>query len=272
MAVAASVPMTETATLAEDLALLKDAAAEAGRIALRYFKQNPDVWMKGGTSPVSEADIEVDRFLMKRLLAARPDHGWLSEETADNRPRLAARRFFVVDPIDGTRAFIDGRSTWCVSVAIVEDGRPIAGVLECPAKKETYAATLGGEAWKNGVGLSVAAGHEGQIRVAGPAAFLDAAPEALRGRMKRVSYIPSLAYRIAMVADGSLDASFCKPNSHDWDLAAADLILTEAGGRILNADGVPPRYAGPDPKHGALVAGSGDVLDAMVRVIAEDQA
>ena len=112
-----------------DLSLLVDTAREAGQIAMRFFKQSPEVWMKGGTSPVSEADYAVDAFLRQTLLSARPDHGWLSEETADGLARLSARRTFVVDPIDGTRGFLEGADRWCVSVAIVEAGRPIAGVL-----------------------------------------------------------------------------------------------------------------------------------------------
>src|SRR5690606_32518652 len=119
-------------TAAEGLNLIRDAARDAAAIALRYFRKDPQVWWKEGISPVSEADFEVDRFLRERLTAARPDYGWLSEETADNAERLSARRTFVVDPIDGTRAFINGLETWCISIAVVEDGRPVAGVLNCP--------------------------------------------------------------------------------------------------------------------------------------------
>ena len=124
------------ADLAADLTLLVDAAREAGQIALRFFKQSPEVWLKGGTSPVSEADYAADSFLNEALIAARPDYGWLSEEAADNAARLSARRTFVVDPIDGTRGFLEGRREWCVSIAVVENGRPIAGVLECPARRK----------------------------------------------------------------------------------------------------------------------------------------
>ena len=141
--------------LAGDLALLLESAREAGRIALRYFRQSPEVWLKGGTSPVSEADYAADHFLNETLLAARPGYGWLSEERADDAARLAARRTFVVDPIDGTRGFLEGRREWCISVAVVERGRSIAGVLECPARKETFSAVLGGGAFKNGERLTV---------------------------------------------------------------------------------------------------------------------
>ena len=252
---------------AADLALLIDAAREAGRIALRFFRQSPEVWMKGGTSPVSEADYAADHFLHDTLLAARPGYGWLSEERADNPERLRVRRTFVVDPIDGTRGFLEGRRDWCVSVAVVEAGRPVAGVLECPARKETYWATPEEGAFRNGKPLKVQDPQPVSL-VGGPADMVRALPPELQGRIRRAEYIPSLAYRLALVADGTLAGSFVKPNSHDWDLAAADLILQEAGGRLLGDQGNPPTYGGRETRHGALVAGSGDLLAEMARVIA----
>ena len=252
--------------LAADLALIRDAAREAGEIAMRHFRNDPDVWMKEGASPVSAADIAVDTFLRRTLSAARPDYGWLSEETVDTPERLVARRTFVVDPIDGTRAFIQGRRTWCVSIAVVEAGTPLAGVLDCPARGEFYEARAGGPALLNGAPIAVAATHAGP-RVAGPKAMLRQAPSWLRGGPE-IAYIPSLAYRIAMVASGALDATFVKANAHDWDLAAADLILRRAGGRLIERDGAAPAYAGRDPRHGVLAAGSGALLDTMASVLA----
>ena len=167
-----------------------------------------------------------------------PDYGWLSEETVDGAARLAARRTFVVDPIDGTRGYLEGNSRWCVSLAVVDQGQSIAGVLECPARKETFEAVLGGGAYRNGLRLQVGKSREDPA-IGGPREFVEALPAALRDRVRRAVYIPSLAYRLAMVAEGSLDASFVKPNSHDWDLAAADLILREAGGRLLDERGKP---------------------------------
>jgi myo-inositol-1(or 4)-monophosphatase len=254
------------ADLAGDLALLVESAREAGQIALRFFKRSPEVWLKGGTSPVSEADYAADNFLNEVLLAARPDYGWLSEETDDDAARLKAKRTFVVDPIDGTRGFLDGRREWCVSVAIVENGRSIVGVLECPAKEETFVATLGGGAFKNDKRLT--AGETGAAAlIGGPADMVRALPADLGQRIRRAEYIPSLAYRLAMVADGTLDASFVKPNSRDLDIAAADLVLREAGGDLVNEHGRAPAYGGRETRHGALVAGSGELLAAMARVI-----
>src|SRR5262245_1001944 len=254
-------------TAGADLSLILDAAREAGRIAMGFFNRSPEVWMKAGHSPVSEADYAVDADLRETLTAARPDYGWLSEETADSPVRLSASRTFVVDPIDGTRAFLDGRSTWCVSIAVVEDGEPIAGVLECPVKNALFSAERGAGAFLNGAAIRVKDPGE-TFDVAGPNLFVQATPEDLRERFRTVPYIPSLAYRLAMVANGELDATYVKPNSHDWDLAAADLMLREAGGQVLDQRGRTLNYAGPNPRHGALVAGSGLLLNAMAAAIA----
>lgn len=260
-------PDIAAADSAEDLALITEAAREAGEIALRYFRRDPEVWMKIGDSPVTEADFAVDAFLRETLTAARPDYGWLSEETVDTGERLSARRTFVVDPIDGTRAFVDGHDVWCISIAVVEDGRPLSGVLDCPARSEIYAASLGGGARKNGRPTAVRTAS-GDPTVAGPKPMVDRLEQAMARTLKRHPYVPSLAYRVAMLAEGMIDGTFVKPNSHDWDLAAADIILGESGGRILDPLGAELRYAGPSPANGALAAGSGALLDAMVHTIA----
>jgi len=251
-----------------DLDLLRKAAREAGSIAMRYFGKSPQVWMKGGTSPVTEADYAADTYLRETLLAARPDYGWLSEETADDPSRLLASRTFVVDPIDGTRGFLQGLDTWCVSVAVVEGGRPIVGVLDCPARQETYLALPGRGAFLNESRIAVGKPRP-RMEIAGPKPLIDRLPASWRGRLTRAPHIPSLAYRLAMVARGTLDATFVKPNAHDWDLAAADLILREAGGSLITRNGNAPAYGAVAIRHGALAAGSADLFQAMAGVIAE---
>lgn len=258
--------MARAADAAADLALLREAGERAGAIALGYFGRKPQVWYKGGTSPVSEADVATDDFLRRTLLSARPDYGWLSEETVDAPARLDARRTFVVDPIDGTRAFIEGQSRWCVSLAVVEKGRPLAGVLVCPVREEVFWASAGEGAWLDGNRLGV---REAPARpvIAGPKPMIAELDADLRETAVIHPYVPSLAYRLAMVAAGRIDASFVKQNAHDWDIAAADLILTEAGGLLLEASGSRPSLAGPQPRRGALVAGSGALLDRMAATL-----
>lgn len=254
-------------SLDQELELLIASAQRAGEIAMTFFRRDPDVWTKAGDSPVSEADIAVDAFLRETLLAARPGYGWLSEETAETVRADDDGRTFVVDPIDGTRAFIEGRKSWCVSVAIVEQGRPVAGVLDCPALSEIYSAASGQGAWMDGVALRVGPPST-PARLAGPRNLVDSLkPPAID--IRRMPYVPSLAYRIAMIAGRALDATFVRPNANDWDLAAADLILEEAGGQLLTFDGQVPRYLREDPRHGALLAGSGGLLSELAAAAAK---
>jgi myo-inositol-1(or 4)-monophosphatase len=237
-----------------DLDLLSTAAAEAGTLALGWFRRDPRVWTKGNASPVSEADLAVDAFLRDRLTAARPDYGWLSEETEDDRARLATRRLFVVDPIDGTRGFLAGSDEWTVSLAVVEDGRPAVAVLVQPSTGRTWTARTGAGAHLDGDRLAVAPPPPiGAARATGPSSMRGRFEEAT-GAGFRGGPIASLALRIAMVADGRLDLAFAKPNAHDWDIAAADLILTEAGGVLIDPAGERLAYNRPDPRHPALVA------------------
>jgi myo-inositol-1(or 4)-monophosphatase len=259
-------PETETVpSLDAELALIRSAAEEAGRIAMRYFGQAPEVWLKEGQSPVSEADMAVDAFLKDALLSARPDYGWISEETIDDRALAERRRVFVVDPIDGTRAFIAGKDQWCVSIGLVEDGRPVAGVLKNPARGEVIEASLGGGARQNGEAIAVSS--DGPAKISMAKEIMKRLPETFRDRIEPYPYVPSLAYRLAMIARGEISGTFVRPNSHDWDLAAADLILAEAGGNVVTREGQRLLYGGPTRKQGGLVAASGHLIPEMLGVI-----
>jgi len=246
---------------AEDLALLEAAALEAGAIAMRYFRRDPEVWHKQGGSPVSEADIAVDRRLGEMLRTARPDYGWLSEESVDDPTRLARTRVFVVDPIDGTRAYLRGEEDWAVSLAVVENGRPVVAALLQPSTGRLMTAVAGRGAHLEGRRMRV----EGRTSLAGarlgaPSKYLE------RREVREIGFaarrtVPSLALRIAAVADGSLDVAYGTGNAHDWDLAAADLLVHEAGGRFCNRRGEAPQYNSPVPRHPALVAATPDLFD-----------
>lgn len=253
---------------AEDLALIGRAAEAAGAVALGYFRQSPEVWWKNkDRSPVSAADFAANECLSDMLRAARPGYGWLSEETEDSRDRLERETAFVIDPIDGTRAFIGGEVTWCVSVAVVHRGRPVAGVLNAPALEEEYLAVAGGQALKNGAPITSARWHEGDpLRLAIPEDMLAKFPAGRRQAITRIRHVPSLAYRLAMVADGRIDGTLVKRHSHDWDLAAADLILECAGGSLTDLDGNPLSYNRPDVSHPVLCGATG----ALVRPLAAE--
>ncbi|AQS42020.1 MAG: Inositol monophosphatase family protein [Candidatus Tokpelaia hoelldobleri] len=254
---------------ADDLALLSHAAREAGAIAMRYFGHAPDVWIKEGNSPVSEADFAVDAFLKRTLLAARPDYGWISEETADERQGQTFRRTFIVDPIDGTRGFLEKRADWCVSVAVVEDGRPLAGVLECPAKAEHYSAREGKPALCNGEVIRVATreAHE-QRRISCRTSIAKRLPAACLPQLTFEKHVSSLAYRLALLSRGTLDGVFIRPDCHDWDIAAADLILRQSGGILCTLDKQPVSYQKVPFCHGFLVAGGVDMIDGLLEIAA----
>ncbi|MFC7051801.1 3'(2'),5'-bisphosphate nucleotidase CysQ [Hansschlegelia quercus] len=245
---------TPSATI--DLERLSDPLAEivreAGAIALGYFKSGAERWTKADDSPVTEADIAVDRFLAARLPELAPGAGWLSEETADTTERLDKRLTWVVDPIDGTRAFIEGAPEWVVSVALVEDGQPVVGMVFDPCNDIAFIATRGGGAFRNGVRMATPNPAElSGAKVGGPQALLG--PLKSYGVQKgRWHY--ALANRLVKVAAGDLDAALARPNAHDWDIAAAHLILEEAGAKLTGFDGAAPTYNRPTTRHGGLIA------------------
>ncbi|MDR6815641.1 myo-inositol-1(or 4)-monophosphatase [Neorhizobium sp. 2083] len=254
----------------QDLELILDAARQAGEIAHGFFGRSPEVWWKNeGKSPVSAADFAANDRLQTLLLKARPDYGWLSEETDDDVVRLGRETLFVVDPIDGTRAFINGEKTWCVSVAVVHRGQPVAGVLVAPALDEEFRAAKDGPALKNGRPLSVTGERaDGQLVIAADEALVRKFEPGFRDEVRRVRHVPSLAYRLAMIADGSIDGTVVKRASHDWDLAAADLILERAGGRLIDLAGNRLVYNRESVSHEMLAAGAEHALRSLLPQLA----
>ena len=232
-----------------DLELLTGAVQAAGKIALRYFSGQYRRWNKPGGSPVTEADLAIDQFLKEQLRNARPDYGWLSEESLDDADRLQARRTFIVDPIDGTVAFMKGRPHFTICAAIVEDGRPLCGVVLNPARSECFTAMRGHGAHMNGVPIrsSARVQIEGARLLGNRALFAGWPPMVIEN-------FSSIAYRVALVADGRFDAMISLTSKHDWDLAAADIILGEAGGRLVDQQGHALIYNRASAVQGATVA------------------
>lgn len=266
--------MADTAFSSSDAAaardLLIDEAQAAGRIALAHFKAGErtaaQVQFKGGGSPVTEADFAVDAFLKDALSRAFPGAGWLSEETEDDSSRLGRATILVVDPIDGTRAFIEGDPRWTVSIALVAAGRPIAGVVHAPALDETYAAAAQSGAALNGRPILVSRRNQVDgARIGGPRGLIQAIERSAGLSLAIEPKIPSLAYRLALVASGALDLAIASDKSHDWDIAAADLLIAEAGGALVDGSGRgltynheetlrPSLFAAPRQLIGPLVA------------------
>lgn len=223
---------------ANDLDLLADAAREAGEIARHYWRDDPQVWDKGGDDPVSEADFAVDTYLKTALLKARPDYGWVSEETEDDPSRLDAARVFIVDPIDGTRAFVAGEKTWAHSLAIAENGRVTAACVYLPVRDKFYLAADGQGATLNGDSLT--ASTVGAIETATILTPRVTMQERFwKGPVPPFErhFRPSLAYRLALVGEGRFDAMMTLRPSWEWDIAAGALIATEAGATVTDRRG-----------------------------------
>lgn len=253
-----------------DLDLLTDAAHAAGHIAAKYWRNSMRCWDKpDNQGPVTEADIEIDTMLRETLLAARPDYGWLSEESVDNLDRLGTRRAFVVDPIDGTRAFMNGDRTFAHSLAIVENGIVQTALIFLPLRDKLYSATLGGGAFLNDVQIQV--GSQSQLDGADilvPRPALE--PQFWQGPVPKVQrhLRPSLAYRLCLVAEGRFDGMLTIRDSWDWDIAAGALILSEAGAIITDRGGAPLKFNTRHPASQGVVAGSPMVHQEIVARLA----
>ncbi|MGH1355852.1 MAG: inositol monophosphatase family protein [Thalassovita sp.] len=240
-----------------DLELLTEAAKEAGRIATRFSGKTAKSWDKpDDLGPVTEADLAVNDMLLRELGAARPDYGWLSEESEDNDTRLGQEKVFIIDPIDGTRSFIAGADTWAHSLAIAENGVVTAAAVYLPLKDKLYTAAAGRGAFLNGAPIRASERSDlsGATMIAAKPNFH---PTNWRGQnvpdVKR-AYRPSLAYRLSLVAEGRFDAMLTLRDSWEWDIAAGDLILREAGAITSDKRGDTLRFNNPFPQVKGVLA------------------
>jgi myo-inositol-1(or 4)-monophosphatase len=233
---------------------LAETVLAAGDVALRTFRQPLRQWIKGESSPVSEADIAVNEFLRERLLGQAGGFGWLSEENEDDPARLEAENVWIVDPIDGTRAYLAGQDDWTISVALAARGRPTLGAIFAPVSRELFLGVAGRGATRNGATIAASTGSDMTgAKVVGPKRHINWLA-GLNANAMPVPRIGSIALRLARVAQGELDVAFAGGNSHDWDLAAADLLVHEAGGALTTMAGEALTYNGSELVHGALLA------------------
>ena len=241
-----------------DAGLLADTVRQAGALALSLFGTKVKNWTKGGSSPVSEADIAVNDLIESRLRSATPEYGWLSEESVDDEARLGKPLVWIVDPIDGTRAYLADREDWCVSVALVADAVPVLAAVFAPVTDEFFFAISGQGATLNEKPVYASEGTGFNFpRMAGPKPLV----QRLSPSSDEIPLFPrigSLALRLCRVAEGSLDAAFAGGQSRDWDLAAANLIVHEANGRMTALSGNAIEYNRREVAHGVLVAAGRD--------------
>jgi myo-inositol-1(or 4)-monophosphatase len=251
-----------------DAELLRAAVREAGALARSLFRQSVKRWTKSDGSPVTEADLAVDEALKARLAAARPHYGWLSEETPDTAERLARREVWIVDPIDGTRAFAQGGDEWCVAAALLVEGRPALAAIYRPMTEDFYEAGDGKGASLNGKALHIVDTRVlSGARILGNASALKQLEAQARVKAVAGGNTP-LAMRLALVAQGGLEAALSTAPKHDWDLAAGDLLVHEAGGKVTGLDGKKFTYNRRETRQASYVASSHALHAALLEQLA----
>jgi myo-inositol-1(or 4)-monophosphatase len=221
----------------EELETAEKAAREAGWIVMALFGKDYRIEEKSKGNPVTTADLEANRKIHEVVLGRYPADGWLSEESKDDMERLKAERVWVVDPIDGTREFIEGVKQFAISIGLVVDGRAVLGVVYNPAEDKLYRAAKGSGAMLNGRAVHVSA----RENVEG-ASLLVSRSEPRRkfqtfAELCRIQPVGSIAYRLAMVAGGEGDGTLTFRSLHEWDICAGVIIVEEAGGVVVNGAG-----------------------------------
>ena len=222
-----------------DLKLAINASLKAGEIIMQYYCDDYEIKVKGYHNPVTTADKEADSYLKSTLMSARPQYGWLSEETVDSKNRLNKEKVWIVDPLDGTKEFIEGVPQFVVSIALVEKGIPIIGVLHNPVTKETFHAAKGGGAYLD----------QGQYRCSikdstRDMVILNSRSETRRGlwepykkHFKELRPIGSVAYKMGLTAIGKADIFATLRPKNEWDICAGTCLINEAGGKVINLNG-----------------------------------
>jgi myo-inositol-1(or 4)-monophosphatase len=239
---------------AADRDLLLAAVREAGAIAREGFASVSKSWEKSKGNPVTETDLAVDRFLKERLCAERGDYGWMSEESADNAERLGKARLFVVDPIDGTLAFIKRKPEFTICAGVVENGQPVAAVIFNPMTDEMFDAVLGGGARLNGRPIHVSERRElAGCRMIVARDVIEHPAWPAPWPAMELGKRASIAYRMALVANATYDGMMALSSKHEWDTASGALIVEEAGGMVSGHTGARLAYNQTVPTHRSIV-------------------
>jgi myo-inositol-1(or 4)-monophosphatase len=262
---------------ARELEAALAAADEAGRILARHYAGTSESWEKSADNPVTKADLESDRAIVARLRAAFPRDAMLSEETANDAARTTTPRVWIVDPMDGTKEFVARIPEFAVSIALVEEGEPVTGVILNPAAGRVVAATRGSGAFSAPWG-EAGLGARRPVRVSACASLTDAVVIASRTEISRGKFEPyagwfreirpvgSIAWKLGCIACGEGDLNVSVAPKNEWDVCAGDLLVREAGGVYLDFDGRPRRYNQADPLIEAfMAAGPRALVDAFCR-------
>ena len=225
--------------MSSDLKLAINVSHNAGEIIMKYYRDDYEIKEKGYHNPVTTADNEADSFLKSELTNARPDYGWLSEETVDSEDRLGKERVWIVDPLDGTKEFIEGVPQFVVSVALVENGVPIIGVLHNPVTKETFHASKdNGTYFENAVhNCSVKESTTDMVILNSRSETRKGLWEPHKQHFKKLKPIGSVAYKMGLTAIGKADIFATLRPKNEWDICAGTCLINEAGGKVINLNG-----------------------------------
>ena len=255
-------PVISAATLPDITRLrvaLVEIAEQAGRVALRDFRAGQrttaTVHAKDGGSPVTSADHAVDAFLAEALRSVAPI-AFHSEERPESWRSDLQGEAFVVDPIDGTRDFIRGGEAWCIVIGVISEGRPVAGVVHMPVRRETFSASRGGGAYLNGERLAPVTQLATPLCATGPRPVVEWLGNRLGKTITLAPPVPALAHRVLVPLSGRVDLALANGGGHDWDIVASDCILGEAGAELLTIHGKRPEYRLDGGEHPPLIAGS----------------
>jgi len=257
-----------------ELALAMAAARSAGDVVMPYFGRDLIVTMKDADQPLTEADLAANRVLHEALIGARPEYGWLSEETRDSAERLQRERVWIVDPIDGTRSFIAKHPEFTISIGLVESGVPIVGVVYNPARDEMYFASTGDGAFIERAGVRSVLRVSERL-VGAEVTMLASRSEIARGEFEpfhgtwAIEPAGSTAYKLARVAEGAGDAFVSRGPKSEWDIAGGVLIVTEAGGIVTDVKGAAPRFNNADPYVHGMIASNAKVHGELLRHVGE---
>ena len=242
---------------------------QAGELALSHFEAGARTsarisWKEGG-SPVTAADHAVDSFLAERLAVFLPAALWYSEEQPLSWKMPHNKLAFVIDPIDGTRQFMDGRPGWCISLALVADGVPVLGIVHTPVLDETLHGFAGGGAFRNGKRVSKLPAPGDTLRITGPMHSAEFLRKRVTTPVEPLAHISALARRIALTITGAHDLALARPGAHDWDIAAADCLLREVGGGLRGIDGRSIGYPLDGSDLPAFLAGETTLIEKITR-------
>ncbi|MSP40299.1 MAG: 3'(2'),5'-bisphosphate nucleotidase CysQ [Deltaproteobacteria bacterium] len=251
--------MSDKFSYGAELAVAEQAARAAGVAVMAVFKGKFDVREKSKNNPVTSADLEANRIIHEAIEKNFPADGWLSEEDQDDARRLSLSRVWVVDPIDGTKEFIEGVDQFAISIGLVVDGRPKVAIVFNPAKERFYQAAAGQGAFLNGAPIRVSVRTE----IDGAKLLVSRSEPAKRFQVfvDRCAIRPvgSIAYRLAKIAGGDGDGTLTFRNIHEWDICAGVLLVEEAGGKAVDGDGKPMTFNRQSPKHKGVVAANSNL-------------